>query len=249
MKLIRNILLSPLSLIRLLGILFMCAYVVFIGWIWLKIFGFSPRLQRWVMHTWGKGNMFFSGIRINRNELPKNSNFILMPNHRSYLDIFIVAGLTPAALVGKAELKRWPFGRLGALVTNSILVDRKDSRSLINTMNKIKESVNQGIPVILFPEGTTYKGPLTKRFKNGSFKIAADAGIPVIPMAIDFENVDEAWIDDDTFVGHFFRERSKFRSRVNIRYGEPISDSDYKQLQKKTKESINTMLTEIQSNY
>ena len=58
-------------------------------------------------------------------------------------------------MVGKAEIEKWPFGKLGVRVTNSILVDRKNSRSLINTMNKIKESVNQGIPVTLFPDRIT----------------------------------------------------------------------------------------------
>lgn len=246
MKLIRNILLSPLTLVRLLFVLIISGYVVFIGWIWLRLFGFSRRLQQWVMRTWGKSIMFFLNIKIDRNELPKNSNFILMPNHRSYLDIFIVAGLTPAAMVGKAELKKWPFGRMGALITNSILVDRNDTRSLINTMNKIKASVSKGIPVILFPEGTTHKGPLTKSFKKGSFKIAADAGIPVIPMAIEFADKEDAWVGNDLFLSHFFRQMGKPVTRVSIRYGEPIVSSDYMELRQKTREKIDAMLGEIQ---
>ena len=84
-----------------------------------------------------------------------------MPNHRSYIDIFIVTALTPAAMVGKAELKKWPLGNLGVKLTGSILVDRSEIKSLIHTMNRIKETIHQGIPVILFPEGTTYIGPLT----------------------------------------------------------------------------------------
>ena len=223
----------------------MCWYVVFIGWIWLKLFGFSRKLQQWVMGTWGKTIMFFLGIKVERNKLPQDSNFILMPNHRSYLDIFIVAGLTPAAMVGKAELKKWPFGKLGAKVTNSILVNRKEIKSLVKTMNKIKDSVNQGIPVTLFPEGTTYVGPLTKPFKNGSFKIAADAHIPVIPMAIQYKDIGDSWVDKDTFLGHFFRQMGKPVSKVYLQYGKPIKNSDYKELQKEVKEQINSMLNEI----
>lgn len=247
MKILQIILLAPLALFRLIVVLFMSAYVVSIGWIWLKLFGFSRRLQNWVMSAWGNTIMFFLNIKVEGNQRPKNNNFILMPNHRSYLDIFIVAGLTPAAMVGKAELKKWPFGRMGALVTNSILVDRNNSRSLINTMNKIKESVEQGIPVTLFPEGTTYKGPLTKRFKKGSFKIAAETGIPIIPMALDFEDKDDAWVDKDTFLGHFFRKMGKPITRVKICYGEPISNSDFHVLQKQTKASIEAMLKTLQA--
>lgn len=223
----------------------MSGYVVIIGWFWLKFFGFSQRLQQWVMRTWGKSILFVLGVKIYRNELPKTKNFILMPNHRSYIDIFIVSGLTPAALVGKAEIKKWPFGSLGAKVTNSILVDRSEIKSLVTTMNKIKESVNQNIPVTLFPEGTTFKGPLTKPFKKGSFKIAADTGIPVIPMAIHYKDVNDAWVDKDTLVGHIFRQMGKPISKVYLRYGNPITNADYKILQKETREQIDTMLSQL----
>lgn len=130
-------------------------------------------------------------------------------------------------------------------MTNTIFVSRSELQSLIATMKKIKDSVSQGIPVTLFPEGTSYKGPLTKPFKNGSFKIAAETGIPVIPMAIHFIDENDAWVDDDTFVGHFFRQMGKPVTRVEIRYGESLVNNDYKMLQKETRSKIDAMLQEI----
>jgi 1-acyl-sn-glycerol-3-phosphate acyltransferase len=245
MKVLRTIYLFPLALIRLIFIVIMSAYVVTVGWFWLKIFGFSKRLQQWIMQTWGKSILFFCGIKLDRNEIPTIENFILMPNHRSYIDIFIVAALTPAAMVAKAELKNWPLGKLGIKVTNSILVDRSEIKSLIKTMNQIKESVNNGIPVVLFPEGGTYKGPLTKPFKNGSFQIAADAKIPVIPMAIHYREIEDAWIGNDNFLSHFFRQMGKPITKVFVKYGTPITGNDYKQIQTETKEQIDSMLSEI----
>lgn len=245
MKILRIIFLFPLALFRLLFVSFMSGYVVIVGWFWLKFFGFSKRLQRWVMHTWGKSILFVLGIKIDRNQLPEIQNFILMPNHRSYLDIFIVAALTPAAMVGKEEIKKWPFGKLGVKVTNSILVNRSEIKSLVKTMNKIKESVNHGIPVILFPEGGTYQGPLTKPFKNGSFQIAADANIPVIPMAIHYKDAGDAWVGDETLLPHFFRQMGKPVTRAFVKYGTPVSDNDYKQIQQQIKEQIDSMLTQI----
>jgi len=245
MKILRIIFLSPLAFCRLIFVVFISAYVVFVGWVWLNLCGFSRSLQQWVMRTWGKSILFIWGIKVDKNEIPKNGNFILMPNHRSYIDIFIVAALTPAAMVGKEELKKWPFGSLGVKVTNSILVDRKKIKSMIKTMNKIKSSVKQNIPVALFPEGTTYKGPLTKSFKKGSFKIAADTGIPVIPMAIHYKDTEDAWVGKDTFLGHVFRQMGKPVSNVYIRYGEPVSNSDYHDLQNEVKKRIEKMLKEL----
>mgnify|MGYP003967622927 CR=1 FL=1 len=245
MKTLRIIFLFPLALARLIFIVFISGYVVVVGWFWLKIFGFSQRLQHWVMRTWGKSIVIFLGIRVTKNELPQSHNYILMPNHRSYIDIFIVAGLTPSAMVGKAELKKWPFVKLGALITNSILVKRSEIKSLVETMNKIKASVNQNIPVTLFPEGTTHKGPLTGQFKKGSFKIAADTNIPIIPMAIHYKNENDAWIDDDTFLGHIFRQMGKPVTKVFLRYGEPIANNDHQNLQKNTRKQIDLMLLEL----
>ena len=245
MKTLRIILLSPLALLRLLFILLVSGYVVAIGTVWLWLSGFSRRLQNWAMHTWGKSILWVCGVKVNKNATPTDSHFILMPSHRSYLDIFIVAAYTSTGFVAKAELKNWPFLKSGAKITNTIFVSRSELQSLLVTMNKIKESINNGIPVVLFPEGTSYKGPLTKPFKNGSFKIAADAGIPVIPMAIHYKDINDAWVDDDTFLGHFFRQMSKPVTHVSIRYGKPLTHADYKALQTETRKQIHAMLEEI----
>ncbi|MGM0619437.1 MAG: lysophospholipid acyltransferase family protein [Bacteroidota bacterium] len=247
MKTARIIFLFPLAFLRLILILLISGYVVVIGWFWLKLKGFSMPLQNWAMRTWGKSILFVCGIKVDKNELPENSHFILMSNHRSYIDIFIVAAFTPAAFVAKAELKNWPFLKTGAKITNTIFVSRAELQSLVATMKKIEKSLSNNIPVALFPEGTTSKGPLTKPFKNGSFKIAADTGIRVIPLAIDYVDENDAWVDDDTFIGHFFRQMSKPVSRATIRYGEPLSNSDYKILQKETRHRIDSMLKAIGS--
>ncbi len=148
-------------------------------------------------------------------------------------------------MVAKEELKKWPFGKVGIKITNSILVNRSEIKSLIKTMNAIESSVKKGIPVTLFPEGTSYKGPLTKPFKNGSFKIAADTGIPVIPMAIHYKDENDAWVGNDTFLSHFFRQMGKPVSKVFVEYGEPVSNPDYKKLQEYVRNQIDSMLQKI----
>ncbi len=245
MKPLRIIFLFPLAFIRLLFIVLVSGFVVTVGWFWLTFFGFSRKLQQWVMQTWGKSILFFLGIRIIRNEIPAIKNFILMPNHRSYLDIFIIAATTPASMVAKAELKKWPLGKLGIKITNSILVDRSEIKSLVKTMSKIRESVQNEIPVMLFPEGGTHKGPLTKPFKNGSFQIAAEVKIPVIPLAIHYSDENDSWVGNETFLPHFFQQMGKPVTTVFLKYGTPVLGDDFRIIQSETKEQIDAMLTEI----
>jgi 1-acyl-sn-glycerol-3-phosphate acyltransferase len=64
-------------------------------------------------------------------------------------------------------------------------------------------------------------------------------------MAIHFEDENDAWVDDDTFVGHFFRQMGKPVTSVTIRYGSPLANNNYKVLQQKTREQIDIMLQEI----
>ena len=246
MKNVKLIFYFPLAFIRLILLIFGTAVISFSGWVWLQFFGFSRKLQYRVLKSWGTFIVVICGIRRHINNLPDNDNFILMPNHRSYLDIFIFASLTPSSMVGKSELRNWPFGKVATKISNLILVDRNNIRSLIRTMAEIKNSVSMGIPVTIFPEGTTYKGPLTKNFKTGSFKIAAETAIPVIPAAIEYRDKNDAWVGDDTFVPHFFRQMGKPFTHVAIQYGDAISDADHEKLRTATREKIDGMLIEIQ---
>jgi len=241
----RIILLFPLALLRLMLIFIISLVTVLSGRIGLLLFGFSRRLQSTVMQAWGKSILFICGIKVHKNKIPRAGNFIIMPNHRSYLDIFLIAAYTPAAFVAKAELMKWPLLKTGVRLTNSIFVTRSDPKSLISAMHKIKSSVEKQIPVAIFPEGTTSKGPLTRPFKNGSFKIAADAKIAVIPMAIHYNDDRDSWVDDDSFIGHFLIQMSKPVTSVNITYGTPVYNSNNKTLQKETREQIDRMLSKL----
>ena len=245
LRTIRIILLFPLAFLRLNLIFIISLLSVIFGMIWLSLFGFSRKLQSTVMQIWGQSVLFICGIKVNKNKVPRESNFIIMPNHRSYIDIFIVAAYTPAAFVSKAELMKWPLLKTGAKLTNLIFVSRADLKSLISAMCKIKSSVENKIPVAVFPEGTTSRGPLTCHFKNGSFKIAADAGIPVIPMAIHYTDDRDSWVDNDTFIGHFLQQMSKPVTKALICYGEPVINNNYKTLQKVIREEIDKMLIKL----
>jgi 1-acyl-sn-glycerol-3-phosphate acyltransferase len=172
-----------------------------------------------------------------------------MPNHRSYIDVLLMAAYSSSTFVGKAEVLNWPVIGQAMKYGRAIIVNRKDMNSKINTMRKIGESVMNGIPVTVFPEGTTFKGPGLLPFKNGTFKVAADLNIPIIPCAINFQDIDHAWVDDDLFVPHFFRQMWKPVSRVEVRFGDPISSNNFNVLKEETKQAIIRMLDSMETNH
>jgi 1-acyl-sn-glycerol-3-phosphate acyltransferase len=238
MKSFFRILFFPLTLLRfmllcLITILF--TLIVIVEDLFCKEKGsYKFRAQR----SWGKTILFILGIRVKRNTIPSISNYILMPNHHGYLDIFLMATYSPSAFVAKAELLKWPVIGRALKSARTITVKRNEMRSLLNTMQEIRESIANDISVTIFPEGTTSFGPGLLPFKNGSFKIAAEFEIPIIPCAILYKDTNDAWVGKDNFIPHFFRQMWKPTNSVKIHFGEPVINPSLEELKAEVRNRI-----------
>jgi 1-acyl-sn-glycerol-3-phosphate acyltransferase len=111
--------------------------------------------------------------------------FVLAANHRSWLDVFVLARL-PREMkwVAKAELFRAPLVGWLLRMSGDIPVWRGDSSSGAGAVEKASGYLQRGIPVVFFPEGTRGRDGVLKPFKAGAFDVAAAAGVPVVPVAI-----------------------------------------------------------------
>jgi len=86
--------------------------------------------------------------------------------------------------LSKAELFRIPV--LGWLMrlAGDIPVDRGNPRSAAEAMVRCKEILKQKVSVIIFPEGTRSETDEMLPFKDGAFRLAIDAGVPILPLAV-----------------------------------------------------------------
>ncbi len=163
---------------------------------------------------------------------------VLMSNHRSYIDIVLIPSRIPYVVVAKRSVKSWPLvGQVGTAI-RTIFVERDSAESRRRTRDAIRERLMEGLSVLIFPEGTTHKGPGILDFKPGIFRHCAEAGFPVIPIAIEFENKDMAWIDDDTFLRHFVQAFGHWRIRVDVSIGEAIIGKDGDELRLRTQQWV-----------
>lgn len=240
-----RILLFPLAFLRFLLLILVSIFFVLSVFVEDKIASQTKKFNFWSMRNWGKAMLFVLGIIVKRNKINFPNKFITMPNHRSYIDIFLMSAYSPSVFVAKDEIKTWPLIGQATKAGRLILVKRDDMKSLLATMNKIKQSIANNISVTVFPEGTTTIGPELKPFKNGTFKIAAELGVPVIPCAISYHDQNNAWVGDDNFLGHFFRQFWKPWTRVEMRFSAPIIHPDFQVLKEKTQSEIKLMLDEI----
>ncbi len=114
---------------------------------------------------------------------PKRS-YVFAANHQSIYDIPIVFASLPYQLriIAKASLGRIPFLGWHLRRTGHVLVDR--SKAGAGTVRRMARLVEAGHSLIVFPEGTRSADGVVAPFKGGSFVIALDAGLPIVPLTI-----------------------------------------------------------------
>ena len=116
--------------------------------------------------------------------LDRSRSYVLAANHQSTYDIPIVFTAFPMQLriVAKDSLGRIPFLGWHLRRTGHLLVDRRNPGSDI--VAKMKRLVSQGHSLIVFPEGTRSVDGTIGPFKKGTFLVAIDAQLPVVPVSI-----------------------------------------------------------------
>jgi 1-acyl-sn-glycerol-3-phosphate acyltransferase len=139
--------------------------------------------------VWGRSIVWISRIKVKIRGLahirPSHA-VIYMSNHQSNFDIPVFYSALPVQFrwLAKAELfKIFIFGRAmsGA---GYISIDRSDPRSALRSLKNAAAKIRNGTSVLIFPEGTRSRDGNLLPFKTGGFTLAIDAGVPIIPLAI-----------------------------------------------------------------
>lgn len=115
---------------------------------------------------------------------------LLVANHISWLDIFVINAARPVAFVSKAEVRGWPvIGWLSAK-TDTIFL-RRGSRGHAKIINEeIATVLGRGDCAAIFPEGTTTDGSHLLHFHAALLQPAIEAGRPVVPVAVAYYSED-----------------------------------------------------------
>ncbi|HSM91291.1 MAG TPA: lysophospholipid acyltransferase family protein [Anaeromyxobacteraceae bacterium] len=183
--------------------------------LWLLTAPFDRR--RVVIHlyscAWGYMYVAFNPLWRTRFEgrqkLPWNGPAVLVANHLSLVDILVLYGLfRPFKWVAKGELFRVPFVGWNMVLNDYVRIWRGDRESVRRMMEHCREHLSRGAPVMIFPEGTRSRDGRMLPFKDGAFKLAAEAGCPLIPIAISGSQLALPKH------GIIFRQRATIRVRV-----------------------------------
>jgi 1-acyl-sn-glycerol-3-phosphate acyltransferase len=113
-------------------------------------------------------------------------NYIVICNHNSLMDVPISTPFIPGAnkTIAKSEMAKIPvFGLV--YKRGAILVNRNDKNSRRDSFRKMKEVLNMGIHMCIYPEGTRNKTKMPlKEFHDGAFKLAVECETSILPALI-----------------------------------------------------------------
>ena len=126
---------------------------------------------------------------------------MIVSNHVSWLDIFVIDSLLPCRFVAKAEIRAWPL--LGWLVAQAgtVFIARGNRRDLRHTYKGLVQALGQGQRVAFFPEGTTASQGQLLPFHANLFEAAIEAGAALQPYALAYLDANGDWHPAVEFVG------------------------------------------------
>lgn len=142
-------------------------------------------ISRWWMHVW----LHLIGCPFEikgRNHFKKNTAYIVTCNHNALLDIPLSSPFIPGPnkTIAKASFAKVPLFGL-YYKKGSVLVDRKSEKSRKESYLKMKQVLQTGMHMCIYPEGTRNKTKdLLRPFHGGAFRLAADTGNSIIPGII-----------------------------------------------------------------
>lgn len=132
---------------------------------------------------------------------PAPAGVMVVAGHVSWTDVLVAGAVEPANFVARADLLDWTV--LGSLARRMrvVPIDRARLRELPVVVETVRDRLERGIRVMVFPEGTTWCGRAYGSFRPAMFQAAIDSSCPVQPISIRYENADGTLCTGPCFVG------------------------------------------------
>lgn len=127
---------------------------------------------------------------------------LIVANHISFLDIFVVNAVAPTAFVSKDDVRSWPLIGWLCRHTDTLFLERGSRSAAQRARENLVNHLRKGKRVALFPEGTTTRGDTVLPFHSALLQSAIDAGSTVTPVVLRYLAVDgshsvaPAYVDD-----------------------------------------------------
>ncbi len=181
-------LMATIRTIALVVFVALCLVLILPWFILYTIFSGSPELMYHAAMIGVRVGVRLAGIRV-RVEGAENipaGVCVFVANHVSNLDPPAVVPAIPRriALLAKKEVFRIPILSRAMRLANFVAVNRADPESAAASLLEAVEHLRNGVSYLVFPEGTRSPDGRLRPFRKGSFVMAIQAGVPVVPISV-----------------------------------------------------------------
>ncbi len=150
---------------------------------------------------------------------------LVVSNHLSYLDILFYASLMPCIFVAKSEVLSWPLFGILARCGGTVFVERGRSHGVDEPAREIADALTAGVPVVLFPEGTSTDGRTVLPFRSALLQPAIATHTAILPAVINYSLTDGVEADlcyygEITFLPHLFSALARKGIKARIVFEE-----------------------------
>ncbi|MHB8951072.1 MAG: lysophospholipid acyltransferase family protein [Rhodoferax sp.] len=198
-------------------------------WTVVLVFPALPAAQKEErIRAWALALLGLLAIKLNvSGKAPACGPWLLVCNHISWLDIYVILAVCHCRFVAKSEVGRWPL--IGTLATEAgtLFIERESRRDALRVVQQIADRLQAGDAIAVFPEGTSSDGVDVLPFHANLVQAAIAADALVQPAAIRFSDAGSGvhskaacYIDKDTLIGSIWRILNAPPLRATLSFGE-----------------------------
>lgn len=169
----------------------------------LRFPSMSALQQRGAMRKWSGQLLSILSVVIPAEDRhhPMPTRCVIVSNHVSWIDIFVLAANYPAVFVAKSEIRRWPLVGWLCQQAGTLFIERGRSSSARRTNTIIAAAIESGRLVSIYPEGTTTDGKSLAHFHPALFQPAVESHAIIQPVVLRYRDRQGNYCDAPNFVG------------------------------------------------
>ena len=168
--------------------------------------------------------------------------YVAVANHESFVDILLISHLPfEMKWLSKSDFFKYPLVGWMMRMAGDIRLDRGDRKSAVQVLHEMQDRLAKDVSVMVFPEGTRSVTGELGEFKDGAFKVAIEAGAPILPLAVVGTR--------DALIKHDWRFGT---THAEVRVLDPISTEgltkhDVPALKQQARDAIATALADLRA--
>lgn len=198
---------------------------------------YSPAKRDQVISAWSGRLLNILGVTLKAGKPPDfDHGALLVANHVSWLDIFVIHATRRVHFVSKHEVRNWPVAGWLAHRAGTLFIQRAKKHDTARINGELHALLQQGAWVAVFPEGTSSDGRQLKRFMPSLFQPAVKENLPVVPAGLRYQTPDgqytsaAAYIDDMSFGQSLWQIAGEPEIVARLDFGQPLRGTDRRAL-------------------